>query len=81
MTLEEIDALIAELADDHELPLSDEDRKELERVRDARNIPMKECWEAGDKLKFAACWEALTQLRQSSGPSVQKDRWHLDPPV
>jgi len=65
MTLEEIDALIAELADDYEFPLSESKRKELERIRDANNIPMKDCWEAGDTLKFSACWEALTQLRAS----------------
>lgn len=63
MTLEEIDELIAELADTHDLPLSSESRQTLERIRDANDVPMKECWEASDKLKFAACWEALTQLR------------------
>lgn len=66
MTLEEIDELIADLADDYDLPLSAEERSDLERIRDANNIPMKECWEAGDRLKFAACWEALTQLRGST---------------
>jgi len=69
MTLEEIDALIAELADDYNLPLSAKERANLEYVRDAKNIPMKECWEAGDKLKFAACWEALAQLRSSVQPT------------
>jgi hypothetical protein len=64
MTLEEIDTLIAGLADNYELPLSGAARKELERIRDASNIPLRECWEAADKLNFAACWEALTQLRK-----------------
>jgi hypothetical protein len=73
MTLEEIDELIAELADDYNLPLSAEDRKELEHKRECRNIPMKDNWEAADTLRFAACWDALRQLRSALPASEKQD--------
>jgi len=71
VTPEQIDELLAELADNYDLPLSAERRKELEYQRDCTRIPMKDNWEAADILRFADCAEAISQLR--GAPTVRSN--------